>query len=102
MCKSNIFFLFSTTFLYRPYKNETPTKSSSRFFPPQNPASCEVNMKRIMIILSCPAIVGCSRLSHREVIRMQGIPGFTLQRMPGHIMLFVGVVDDTIYAIHVL
>ena len=53
-------------------------------------------MKRIMIILSCPAIVGCSRLSHREVIRMQGIPGFTLLRMPGHIMLFVGVVDDTI------
>jgi len=33
---------------------------------------------------------------------MQGIPGFTLLRMPGHIMLFVGIVDDTIYAIHVL
>ncbi|HPR17705.1 MAG TPA: NlpC/P60 family protein [Candidatus Cloacimonadota bacterium] len=41
-------------------------------------------------------------LSHRSIIDKNGIPGFTLLRMPGHIMLYIGNQEGREYAIHVL
>ncbi|MCF7793015.1 MAG: C40 family peptidase [Candidatus Cloacimonetes bacterium] len=37
-----------------------------------------------------------------EILQNSGIPGFTLLRMPGHIMLYVGSESNKDYAIHVL